>query len=84
MKKKQFRELKTKNIDELAKKVEDLEKETTTARVELNMGKVKNVHVAKNKKRDIAQLKTIIRMKQLAQNKSNDSKLAKEQIHVAS
>ncbi len=65
MKKKDLKELKTKDIKDLAAKVRDLEKEVTLARLELKMDKVKNVHNVRNKRKDIAQIKTIIRMKQI-------------------
>jgi len=51
-----------------------IEKEIVKMRIELNMGKIKNVHSIKNKRKEIAQIKTIINMKNLAQVNSNVDK----------
>ena len=71
MKKKQLSELITKNTQDLVSKVAELEKVIVVERFNLNMGKAKNVHSIKNRKRDIAQIKTILKMKELTQNESN-------------
>jgi len=63
MKKKDLNELKTKTNKDLAKKVIDLERELTAATLELKMGKVKNVHVVRSKKKDIAAILTIMKLK---------------------
>ncbi len=63
MKKKNFDDLKIADIGQLRKKVSDLEKAKTSELLELKMGKTKNVHAAKAMKRDIAKIKTIIKMK---------------------
>ena len=74
MKIKQLNELKQQEASALHKKAEDLEKEIVKIRIELNMGKIKNVHSIKNKRKEIAQIKTIINMKNLAQVNSNVDK----------
>lgn len=64
MKKKQIQELRTKEPKELeamaAKKKEELE----SVLIDTRAGRVKNVHTAKNLRRDIAQILTIARNKQ--------------------
>ena len=74
MKIKQLNELKQQEASALHKKAEDLEKEIVKIRIELNMGKIKNVHSIKNKKKEIAQIKTVINMKNLTQVNSNIDK----------
>jgi len=71
MKKKDFEELKTKTISDLKKKIADLEKEIVNAKLELKMGKLKNVHLVNQKRKDIAQAKTILKQKLFAQEKEN-------------
>lgn len=65
MKKKALDELKTKDLKELGKRVADLEKEKINVLLELKMGKSTNVHSVLNIKKDIAKIKTIIKMKQI-------------------
>ncbi len=65
MKKKELNELKTKGLPELLKKLRELEREKVQMQIELNMGKVKNVHLLRQKKQNIAKVKTIISMKNL-------------------
>ena len=76
MKKKNFDDLKVADIGQLRKKVSDLQKAKTNELLELKMGKTKNVHAAKAMKRDIAKIKTIIRMKLTA--KTSITKTEKE------
>lgn len=89
MKKKTLDELKIKSIEWLSQKIADLEKEKTNELLELRVGKVKNVHAAGNKRKEIATLKTIIRMKQIILEKqpsAQDEKadLAETKNHVTS
>ncbi|OGD85472.1 50S ribosomal protein L29 [Candidatus Curtissbacteria bacterium RBG_13_35_7] len=79
MKKQTFNELKAKTQKELNQKIADLEKEIINESLELKMGKVKNVHNVKNKKKDIAKIKTLIKMINLASsnNKKNNVKQGK-------
>jgi len=69
MKRNDFEELKTKNISDLKKKIADLEKQEVNVKLELKMGKLKNVHLLNQKRKDIAQVKTILRQKLYAQEK---------------
>lgn len=66
MKKKDLKELKTKSLADLRKKLSELEKEKVKSLIELKMGKLKNVHIVRELRRDIAQTKTIMKMKYLA------------------
>ena len=63
MKRKDLEELKIKSIYDLKKKIIDLEKEKVSANLELKMGKLKNVHQLMQKRKDIAQVKTILAQK---------------------
>lgn len=65
MKKKELNELKTKGLPELLKKLREFEREKVQMQIELNMGKVKNFHLLRQKKQNIAKVKTIISMKNL-------------------
>lgn len=60
MKKKEFDQLKIKDIESLKKAVHEKEKEKVRVYLELKMGKLKNVHAARQIKKDIAKVKTII------------------------
>jgi len=76
MKKKNFDDLKIADIEQLRKKVSELEKAKTNELLELKMGKTKNVHAAKAMRKDIAKIKTIIKMKLTA--KTSTTKAEKE------
>jgi len=65
MKTKAFNDLKSKDIETLVKNLGDLEKQIVNDFLELKMGKVQNVHATSNKKKDIARLKTLIKMKEI-------------------
>lgn len=60
MRRKDFEEAKKKSLEDLTKMIGDLAREKTNARLEVKMGKLKNVHIIRQKKKAIAQLKTII------------------------
>lgn len=78
MKKKELDEVKSKSINELKNKISQLQKEKINAVLELKMAKVKNVHIVKQFKKDIAQVKTILNLKlfldksQISAKKSED------------
>lgn len=76
MKKKDLQDLKTKNVKDLRNKIADLEKQKTNSLLELKMGKVKNVHTVKKTKKDIAQAKTIARLKFLMEKNESEEKSA--------
>lgn len=63
MKKKDLNELKIKTNKDLVNKVHDLKRELTTSTLELKMGKIKNVHEVRSKKKDIATILTIMKLK---------------------
>lgn len=66
MKKKELNELKAKSIAELTKKLTELQKEKVNTQLEFKMGKLKNVHLIKQKRKEIAKIKTILSLKTLA------------------
>lgn len=68
MKSKEINNLRSKPISELLELVKKLEGENTQARIELKMGKPKNVHLLNAKKKDMAALKTIIRQRKLEES----------------
>ena len=72
MKKKNFDDLKVADIGQLRKKVSDLERAKTNELLELKMGKTKNVHAAKAMKKDIAKIKTILKMKLISKTEKED------------
>lgn len=72
MKKKDLAELKTKSISQLTKMIADLEKEKVKVQLELKMGKIKNVHLVKIMRKEIAQAKTILSLKRILARREND------------
>ena len=76
MKKKELKTFREKDIKTLRKEVEKMKKEFVLAWAEIRGGKEKNVNKARNIKKDIAQLMTIIREKELMEEerKVNDIK----------
>lgn len=60
MKRQEFDQLKTKDIESLEKLVSEKEREKATVHLELKMGKLKNVHGLRQLKKEIAKIKTII------------------------
>lgn len=67
MKKKEIDQWKVKSVEEIAKRIIELEKERAQGYMQIKMGKVKNVHDVARIKKDIARLKTIEQIKKLAQ-----------------
>lgn len=63
MKKQELNDLKEKTINDLAKKVKGLKRELTQSVLELKMEKTKNVHEVNTKRKDIAKIKTIMKLK---------------------
>lgn len=77
MKKKDLTEIKSKTISQLLKSVADLKKEMVGLKIDMSLGKTKNVHEISKKKRNIAQIKTILNQK-LALDKKASQKSKKE------
>lgn len=63
MKKKDLNDLKAQTKEKLEIKLRDLEKEKTDTLIELKMGKIKDTNFLSKKRKDIAQVKTLINMK---------------------
>lgn len=63
------KELHSKNIDELRGVLTEKRKELVKARLELKLKKVKNVHKANSIRKEIARILTIIREKELMEDK---------------
>ena len=64
MKSKQLAENRGKKISELNKQIEKLQTELLELKLQTSVGKLKDVHGLKFRRRDIAQLKTIKREKE--------------------
>ena len=77
MKKKDLNEFKAKSVMDLTKKLAELEKEKVNRQLELKMGKLKNVHEVKNIRGNIAQIKTILKLKLIAAQSENQTKTPK-------
>ena len=65
MKKKQIVDIRTKDTKKLMKMVSDLEIEILNTRARIKVGKEKNLKKTKNLKRELAQIKTIIKQKEI-------------------
>jgi len=74
MKKKDLQELKTKTSKELRGSIRALEKDLINAKLELKMGRIKNVHQVAQIKRNIAQSLTITRMKEILEEENQKNK----------
>lgn len=61
MKKKELKELHTKSITELKQLIKKARLELIKLRMEQKAGKLKNVHLVKQKRHDLARLKTILK-----------------------
>lgn len=73
MKKKQIKEIRTKNIKELAVIKAKTESELVQLQSDLGSGKLKDVQRVKRKKRELAQIKTIIREKKLLEPEKEEN-----------
>lgn len=65
MKKRELNDLKSKSTDEIRKRITDLKKDIAKLTVEKTSGKNKKQSLTGMKKRDLARLLTVIRMKEL-------------------
>ncbi|MDP3983094.1 MAG: 50S ribosomal protein L29 [bacterium] len=68
MKSKQLKDSRAKKVVELDKMVIDLQKDILDLKLQFNMGKLKSTQEMKLKRRNIAQLKTIKREKEINKN----------------
>ena len=64
MKLKEKNNLRGKKVDELYNMVYQFKQEIAKLRLEMKMGKQKDVNIARKKSKDIAFIKTIIKMKE--------------------
>lgn len=62
MKKKDLIDLKNKSALDLRRKIKDIQLEMTNSILELKMGKVKNVHEANTKRKDLARALTFLNL----------------------
>ncbi|MCR4324574.1 MAG: 50S ribosomal protein L29 [Candidatus Curtissbacteria bacterium] len=76
MKKNEFDSLKNKTVDDLKKTIQDFRKEVANTQLETRMGKVKNVHMANSKRKEIAIAKTILSAKISADKVAKEDKNA--------
>lgn len=74
MKRKDLSDLKLKTTKDLANKIKELRVGLTNLTLEHKMGKIKNVHEIKSKKRDIAKILTIMKLKSFEKPKDQETK----------
>lgn len=67
MKKTAFTEIKKMDIKPLLEKVQSAQKEILGLILDKSTGKVANVKVTKNKRKDLSQMMTVLRQKQMLQ-----------------
>ncbi len=77
MKKKDLQDLRNKKIVELDKIVDKKKKESIMADIKMGTGQEKKIKKVKNLKREIAQILTIIREKQIIEKESKKNKVEK-------
>lgn len=65
MKRNDLAEIKKINVSEIINKVKKLKNELSDLQIDKNMNKLKNVKDIKNKRRDLAQMLTVLQQKQL-------------------
>ncbi len=65
MKSKQLKELKNKTKEELLKELSEIKQKVLTNHLDLLRGKVKNTRIKKGLRRDISQILTIIKQKEV-------------------
>lgn len=66
MKKKDLKELKTRTVEELKKALIDIRVEIIKLQIELSRGTNKNLNSARNKKKDLARILTIMKEKEVS------------------
>ena len=66
-------EIREMNLDEMQRKVNDLKQELFNLRFQHEIGQLENPNKMKQTKRDIAQVKTIIREVELKENARNET-----------
>lgn len=74
MKKNELTDLKGKTIDELKRLLLDAREELGKLKIDMSLGKNKNLNQTRNKRKDIARILTILSMKQSAFAKEGESK----------
>ena len=70
MKSRDIKELPTKSIEELHKMLAEAKKESSAAYLELAQFKAKNTKLGYNKRKEVAQILTVLRRKELSHDKS--------------
>lgn len=68
MKRKELQELRQKDKAQLLKLVREKKKELVKEAADIGLGRAKNVKAVRNLRRDIAQLMTILREKEIIEN----------------
>lgn len=78
MKKKDLKSLRTKEIKDLEKMVEEKRANAVTAQVKMQAGQEKNLKKASNLKREVAQILTIIKEKELREELEKEAESKKK------
>jgi ribosomal protein L29 len=74
MKKKDLQALKSKSIEELKKMVSDKKKEADEAFIKTKAGQEKNLKKVKNLRKDIAQILTLVKEKEIVEEEKKGDK----------
>ena len=74
MKKNELADLKGKTVDELARLLLDAREKLSKLKIDMSLGKNKNLNQARNKRKDIARILTILSMKQSSFAKEGEPK----------
>ncbi|MFC1653581.1 50S ribosomal protein L29 [Patescibacteria group bacterium] len=73
MKRQEIAKLHNSTVKELSQKIEELQKELVIVRMEIKLGKQKNLKKGSSIRKDIARIKTIISQKNLSKNQEKES-----------
>ncbi|MCM8815560.1 MAG: 50S ribosomal protein L29 [Candidatus Omnitrophica bacterium] len=74
MKKSELNELKDLTIKELEQKRNDVAKRLFEQRIQVRLGQLKNTHILRNLRKEIAQINTLIQQKKKNERGANDSR----------
>lgn len=74
MKKKDLADIKNRTIEDLYKLIAEKEKQHSAALVEQKLGKLRNVHLASQLKKDLAQINTVASLKQIGGETKKETK----------
>ncbi|KKR78042.1 MAG: hypothetical protein UU23_C0004G0024 [Candidatus Curtissbacteria bacterium GW2011_GWA1_40_9] len=83
MKKRELINLKNKSLKDLISLVGDMKKTITESKLELKLSRVKNVHETNRKQKELAQILTFIRIKQLEDENEKTSHQIEKDVKIS-